>query len=364
VVSLAAAVVRIFADCMVAQQQLQRSCQLLIAARKRNWRRVRELCEAGGPVDAKLGTGSTALHLAAQHGAVDASSALLAARADVNARDLSRVSVLGAASRGTTDPSSAPVVVRNLLEQRAVVDAPDQRGQTPLMMASSCGSLQVVHVLLEYKADVNARCCRAIRDRQRTSHRAHQFLGDGSTSAAQRWFDASRAAELEAAAEEAVELEVSEDEESERDPWESISQDGTESLAMSLYEVTPLRKIDMKKKSLEEELVRRQMKFRGIEFPGSNDDLGGDSALNLAARSGHSEVCVELLAHGADPHLRGKYCEEALSVGARSGHVEVCRVLAEVANADLRRKALALAEQHGHLSVAALLHGLLVTDNG
>ena len=89
---------------------------------------------------------------------------LLAAKADVKAKDNSGFTALISASGpGYTE------IVQALLAAKADVNAKTSQGATALMYASQNGHLDVVQVLLAAKADVNAK------------------LGDGSTASFLAW---------------------------------------------------------------------------------------------------------------------------------------------------------------------------------
>ena len=56
-----------------------------------------------------------------------------------------------------------PNAVALLAEFHANVDARNGNGATPLMVAAGCGNLDIVEVLLEYDAPVEAACVRPAR---------------------------------------------------------------------------------------------------------------------------------------------------------------------------------------------------------
>ena len=85
--------------------------------------------------------------------------ALLAAKADVNARDAGGATPLHlAAAQGFKS------VAEVLLAAKADVNARDQRGDTPLHMAAAAGQTALVDLLLAHKAEVNIRITAPIQD--------------------------------------------------------------------------------------------------------------------------------------------------------------------------------------------------------
>jgi ankyrin repeat protein len=98
----------------------------------------------------------TELHFAAQAGDVEAIVRLVAAGADVNARDGHGNTPLKYAS---AEP--VPAAVRKLIELGADVNLGDDRGFTPLHCAAGHGfypeAVEIAEALLARGADVNAR---------------------------------------------------------------------------------------------------------------------------------------------------------------------------------------------------------------
>ena len=46
-----------------------------------------------------------------------------------------------------------------------------------------------------------------------------------------------------------------------------------------------------------------------------------------AAMYGHTEICKQLLEHGADANAKDKYGDTPLRDAAKNGHTETCRLL-------------------------------------
>lgn len=114
------------------------------------------LLSHGAKPNAKNMHGGTALHQAASQGAIKVIELLLANKADVNAVDNEGYTPLhGAVSYGKND--TRKTVVEILLRSGANVNAKTTRdGETPFHKAIDRGDIEIVKLLLEYGADVNA----------------------------------------------------------------------------------------------------------------------------------------------------------------------------------------------------------------
>ncbi|KAG3123516.1 hypothetical protein PI124_g19624 [Phytophthora idaei] len=152
----------------------------MVAARAGNGSILRVLFKRGSQVDATAKDGSTALHLAAHNGYIDACRVLIGGGANVDAAGLNplmkavqmgHIGVTklllksGADSQATTSPKiSLHLAVENgikdmlelLLDQVKRVDAIDDKGFTPLMVASQRGNDAVIEQLIARKANVEA----------------------------------------------------------------------------------------------------------------------------------------------------------------------------------------------------------------
>ena len=81
-----------------------------------------------------------------------------------------------------------------------------------------------------------------------------------------------------------------------------------------------------------------QLPFEEIDIDLVNND--SQTALSLAAQFGHNEVVAELLAHGANCHIRNKQFESALDLACSNGRLETVRLLLDASPllvAQLRR---------------------------
>ena len=133
---------------------------VVAAARAGDAAAARALLAAGADVDARQGDGATALHWAAHRGDLALADMLLAAGADVNAANALDATPLWLASRN----GDARLVAR-LLAAGADANAPLKMGETPLMSAARSGGVETVRLLLAAGADVDA----AERERGQTA---------------------------------------------------------------------------------------------------------------------------------------------------------------------------------------------------
>lgn len=125
---------------------------LHLAAADGNSMHISELLAAGADVNARDRQNQTPLHLAALSGEAQAVEQLLSAGADVTACDENGNTALHAATKHCAPATCVDL----LLAAGAEVNAANQSGETPLLLAAAHNSVPIVQRLLAAGADVNA----------------------------------------------------------------------------------------------------------------------------------------------------------------------------------------------------------------
>jgi len=114
---------------------------------------MKQLLPHGADVEARDGTGETALINAASRGLTEAVEILLNAGANIEARTKieEKTALLLAADEGHVN------IVRVLIAWRSNVNARDNDGKTALIVAAARGHADIVQLLLQHGADVNTK---------------------------------------------------------------------------------------------------------------------------------------------------------------------------------------------------------------
>jgi ankyrin repeat protein len=163
-------------DLEAARAMLERAPELLDAENLSHQAKLTPLCLAAqlgkedvvawlitmkAKVDTPAGNGSTALMFAAQEGHTGVLQQLISYGANVNAIKLNAVNAGNTAVHfaATGNKKNALLI---LLRSGASVDHPNKLGVTPLLDACKVGSLEIVQLLQEWKANLSARTSNGI----------------------------------------------------------------------------------------------------------------------------------------------------------------------------------------------------------
>jgi ankyrin repeat protein len=145
------------------------------AVRNNDTALVERLIKAGADVKAANRYGITGIALACESGSAPIVEKLLAAGVSANA-----TGPYGETALHTCAHSGKVEAAKVLIAHGASLDAGDSwRGQTPLMWATAEGHPEVMRVLIEAGADVNARSTIIAWERQRTSEPRDKWLPPG-----------------------------------------------------------------------------------------------------------------------------------------------------------------------------------------
>lgn len=392
----------------VASIKAKRSADLLVALRRCNWSRVQALLEEGADVNACGAHKVTPLMMAASKAKVEVCLSLLAHHARPDARDEQnkRTALMYACACPET---SVADVMQTLMDGGAAVDLQDANGRSGLMLAAEAGNGTAVMFLLEHGANVFLVAQNGSLDHKSMGlhgNVARRFLHNVTerpTNAVDNYMYVRRLEdereeldaleELERLAEETEEwvVQVDPNELQEGDALvidEHISDDvrrrsDTDNVLSQpsddedqedqddwlyadmlpggtfLSRVAPLRPQDLAKPPLDPEmhqkLIAQSEKLRGVTRRPAG---AGDTALTIAARGGHADICELLLHFNADSNAADGNGETALGVAARRGHVEACRaLLSRHPSRQSHAAAVKAADEAGCESVARVLRG-------
>ena len=136
---------------LTAQEAPKDPLRLIDAVRAGDTVEIRILLADGLDPNRRQGDGATALHWAAHRDDPETVTSLIEAGADVDAQDDHGVTPLSLASL-----NGSLSITALLLDAGATVDLARATGETPLMTAARVGSIDVVRRLVEHGADVGA----------------------------------------------------------------------------------------------------------------------------------------------------------------------------------------------------------------
>ncbi|RMZ13026.1 hypothetical protein D0862_02453 [Hortaea werneckii] len=182
------------ADVNASAGELQRTA-LHQAAYLNNQRCLALLLRHGAEISAEDAKGDTPLHLAAWTGHVEALATFLSHGADVDwlsgrdaysplwcTKSTPRAyssSTVPASASAPPPPTTAAITSQTamcelLLERGALVDAPDDEGNTALHYAATSSSASTVHALLRAGADVNLKQSQGLTPAHWAAHKGHE----------------------------------------------------------------------------------------------------------------------------------------------------------------------------------------------
>ena len=137
-----------------AQQFVSDSTTFIKAVRDRDGAKAQELLEKPGTniiLSRDTKTGETALHIATKRRDLTWVQYMLSRGAVVDARDQQGLTALADAAQLDWAEGAT-----QLIEVGAKIDLADDRGETPLILATQARSVAVVHLLLQNGADAHA----------------------------------------------------------------------------------------------------------------------------------------------------------------------------------------------------------------
>jgi hypothetical protein len=298
-------------------------------------------------------------------------------------------------------------VLQTLVDGRATVDLQDANGRSALMLAAEVGNGAAALFLLEHGADVHLLShCQdgelnhaSMGMSETVARRFLHSVTELPTNPVDSFMRQARRQDAEAARVEKELERLAQEAEEEEDDQQGFGMWGTDSVRQEaqsfedfvqwtisaepsdsededddpacvgmlpggtfISKVAPLRPKEMAKPSPDPSLrnawIAQSENLRGVvrRLAGA-----GDSALTIAARGGHADVCELLLHFGADSHIADGNGETALGVAARCGHVEACQVLlTRHPTPQAHAAALQAAEQSSSEAVARMLRGYYV----
>mmetsp|Transcript_120222 Transcript_120222/g.221110 ORF Transcript_120222/g.221110 Transcript_120222/m.221110 type:complete len:400 (-) Transcript_120222:26-1225(-) len=388
------------------------SAEMVVAARRGDWTRVDSLVQRNANVNATGAHKISPLMVAAQKGRADVCASLIERRASPDAHDgLDQSTALMYAVRNPSGRASEEVV-EALLAGGAAVDLRDNRAHTALLVAAEVGNSGAALLLLEYGADAEAVAHlggvavteAALKDqvvntflhgntgnavqsymkyrRTRDEQELKDALGGADPEEVQPWvsFENSMADRKLGQTLHKVRSESGSPEQAppglrkeslQPDRYEDGSEgseeyedEGEDEIRLSKYHlsrVAPLRPRDYAKPPLEpEELSVLREEAEALRQVVAHPKGSGDTALTIAARGGHADLCELLLRYSRDGAVStpGRNAETALCAAAREGHVEAVRVLLSAYPApEVHQDALRIAEAHGQEGTARVLRG-------
>lgn len=260
-------------------------------------------------VDAAEGDGSTPLHWAAYGDNLTLTRLLLEAGADVNATTRLRAETPLHLAAQTGDPALVKLLLKHGADPRQATAV----GTTPLMLAAAAGSAATVDLLVAAGAQVNAR--EQAREQTALMFAASLNRADAITALIGHGADPNLVSKLGPATRY---------ERPQRRPAGNAAATSNAATPAS-NAAAPANNAAAPAAVANDEGQANRRRDRGAQ------KMGGMSPLHYAAREGHAEGIVALVAGGADINLpSGSESTTPLLLAIHNGHYDAAHVLLEL----------------------------------
>ena len=336
---------------------------LYLAAGQGHEDTVQVLLDCGADINAKDWIGSTALDWAASGGHERTVRALLQNGPNLNSRDAYEDTALHWGVQHET-------IVKLLIENGADVNAQNDCGQTALCWAARDGPVAAAQLLVKHTADVNIQdkygCTAlhgaALRGREAMLHLLLKHGADPNAKDRDGWTSLHAAALKRHKGAVQVLLDKVDSGQAILD-WVALQQEDTKKRALLMHIAEKKVEGSTVLTGLRAAVQERQMSRLQILLEEGADvnakDIGGWTALILAAEKGDGEAVQLLLRHGADVKISGSREWPALHWASKSGNEAVVQLLVDK-GADINASrngwtSILLAAKRGYMSIVQSL---------